>query len=174
MTWAWYSSWLISSAARSAPSCSAAIQDSAASSTSFFPIACTPASSCATVPEPSGRVRAFSDSSAQSPSNVFTTGQPSCAGASTRSHVPAWTGQDGAVTRSIADLDWPVRTARLTLRPAEQRDAASTFAFRRLPDVAHWLTVHTTDLEAWEAGFGERLADTFVVELDGVVIGDLM
>src|SRR3954454_7889978 len=71
MTWAWYSSWLSSSAARSGPSCSAAIQDSAASSTSFLPIVCTPASSACTVPDPSGRLAALSLSSLQSSSNVF-------------------------------------------------------------------------------------------------------
>src|SRR3954452_10221031 len=70
-TCAWYSSWLISSAARAGVSCSAAIQDSAASSTSFFPIECTPASSACTVPESSGRVRALSLSSLQSSSKVF-------------------------------------------------------------------------------------------------------
>ena len=48
------------------------------------------------------------------------------------------------MTRSIADLDWPVRTERLSLRPAEQRDALPTFAFRSLPEVAHWMTNHAT------------------------------
>lgn len=76
--------------------------------------------------------------------------------------------------RSIADLDWPVRTERLSLRPAEQRDALPTFAFRRLPEVSLWMTAHATDPDAWEAGFGERLADTLVIERGGVVIGDLM
>jgi RimJ/RimL family protein N-acetyltransferase len=76
--------------------------------------------------------------------------------------------------RSLTDLAWPTTTERLSLRPAEQRDAAATFAFRSLPEVAHWLTGHPTDLPAWEAGFGERLGDTLVVELDGVVVGDLM
>lgn len=75
--------------------------------------------------------------------------------------------------RSISDLDWPVTTERLSLRPAEQRDAAPTFAFRTLPDVAHWLTHHPQDLGAWEQGFGDRLEQTLVVEKDGVVIGDL-
>src|SRR5690606_1510116 len=51
---------------------SAAIQDSAASSRSFLPMACTPASSWATVPDPSGRVRAFSLSSRHRSSKVFT------------------------------------------------------------------------------------------------------
>ena len=76
--------------------------------------------------------------------------------------------------RTIADLTWPVTTERLSLRPAEQRDAAATFAFRSLPEVAEWITSRTTDLEAWEAGFGDRLVDTLVIELDGTVVGDLM
>src|SRR5690606_19493160 len=68
----WYRSCEISSAVFTSPSYSAAIHTSAASSTTFFPIACTPASSSATVPEPAGRVVAFSDSSANRDSNVFT------------------------------------------------------------------------------------------------------
>jgi len=78
------------------------------------------------------------------------------------------------VPRTIADLDWPVTTERLVLRPAEQRDALPTFAFRSLPEVTRWMTAHATDPVAWEAGFGERLADTLVIEKDGAVIGDLM
>ena len=78
------------------------------------------------------------------------------------------------MTRSIADLDWPVRTERLSLRPAEQRDALTVFAFRTLPEVAEWITSHVTDPDAWEAGYGDRLSDTLIVERDGVVIGDLM
>jgi RimJ/RimL family protein N-acetyltransferase len=77
------------------------------------------------------------------------------------------------VPRTLADVDWPVTTERLTLRPAEQRDAAPTFAFRSLPDVALWLTNHPQDLEEWESGYAERAAHTLVIEKDGVVIGDL-
>ena len=75
--------------------------------------------------------------------------------------------------RSIADLTWPKTTERLTLRPAEQRDALPTFAIRSQPEVAHWLTNLPQDPAAWEEGFGERLASTLIVEKDGVVIGDL-
>ena len=75
---------------------------------------------------------------------------------------------------SIADLTWPVRTERLSLRPAEQRDALPTFAFRTLPEVSEWMTAHATDPEAWEAKFGDRMADTLIIEKDGTVIGDLM
>ncbi|CUR59091.1 GCN5-related N-acetyltransferase [metagenome] len=78
------------------------------------------------------------------------------------------------MTRLLTDLAWPVTTERLSIRPAEQRDAAATFAFRALPEVAEWVTSQTTDLAAWEAGFGGRLADTLVIELDGDVVGDLM
>ena len=75
--------------------------------------------------------------------------------------------------RTIADLDWPVTTERLMLRPAEQRDAMPTYAFRSDETVAHWLTHLPDDPEAWEAGFGERLPNTLIVEKDGAVIGDL-
>ena len=76
--------------------------------------------------------------------------------------------------RDLADVDWPVRTERLLLRPAEQRDALPTFAFRSLPEVSLWVTSLVIDADAWVAGFGERLADTLVIEKDGRVIGDLM
>ena len=78
------------------------------------------------------------------------------------------------MTRGITDLDWPVRTERLSLRPAEPRDALPTFAFRSLPDVSHWMTTQVADPAVWTAGFDERLPDTLVIEKDGVVIGDLM
>ncbi len=74
---------------------------------------------------------------------------------------------------SITDVVWPVTTERLSLRPAEQRDAEPTFAFRTRPEIAQWLTNHPQDLSAWESGFEERADRTLVVEKDGVVIGDL-
>jgi len=77
------------------------------------------------------------------------------------------------VPRSIADLTWPKTTERLSLRPAEQRDARPTFAFRTLPEISHWLTNHPQDLHEWESGFAERSGSTLIVEKDGVVIGDL-
>jgi RimJ/RimL family protein N-acetyltransferase len=78
------------------------------------------------------------------------------------------------VPRTIADLDWPVTTERLTLRPAELRDALPTFGFRHLPEVSRWMTTHVSDRDEWEAGFGERLEKTLVIEKDGAVVGDLM
>lgn len=77
------------------------------------------------------------------------------------------------MSRRIVDLDWPVTTERLTLRLAEQRDALPTYAIRTQPDVARWLTNYPHDPDEWEAGFGDRIANTLVVEQDGTLIGDL-
>lgn len=74
---------------------------------------------------------------------------------------------------SIADLTWPKTTQRLSLRPAEQRDALPTYAIRSQPAVAHWLTNLPQDPAAWEEGYADRVAHTLVVEKDGVLIGDL-
>jgi RimJ/RimL family protein N-acetyltransferase len=71
---------------------------------------------------------------------------------------------------------WPVRTERLTIRPARRSDLEATWAFRRLPEVSRWLTAAPAALEDYRAKFEDpdRLAKTLVVELEGVVIGDLM
>jgi RimJ/RimL family protein N-acetyltransferase len=71
---------------------------------------------------------------------------------------------------------WPVRTARLTLRPAVADDLAATWRYRRLPEVSRWLTRAPATLEEYRGQFldPDRLAMTIVVELEGQVIGDLM
>src|ERR1043165_9990889 len=72
ITWTWYSSCEISSAAASLPSYSAAIQTSAASSTTFLPMAWTPLSTSSAVREVEGSpLAALSCSSAKSSSKVL-------------------------------------------------------------------------------------------------------
>ncbi|MGH8968754.1 MAG: GNAT family N-acetyltransferase [Actinomycetes bacterium] len=73
-------------------------------------------------------------------------------------------------------IAWPVRTERLSLRPAVESDLDATWRIRRTEDVSRWLTSAPTNREDYRAAFEdpERLARTIVVELDGVVIGDLM
>ncbi|HYU86459.1 MAG TPA: GNAT family protein [Kribbellaceae bacterium] len=73
-------------------------------------------------------------------------------------------------------LERPLRTERLTLRPATAADADATFAYRRLEAVGRWLTEVPTELETYRATFAEpaRLATTIVLELDGQLIGDFM
>ena len=73
-------------------------------------------------------------------------------------------------------LAWPVRTARLSLRPATTDDVEATWAFRRLDAVSEWLTRAPATIEAHRAQFEDpgSLAKTLIIELDGEVIGDLM
>jgi hypothetical protein len=50
-------------------------------------------------------------------------------------------------------ISWPVRTDRLTLRPATRDDLEGTWRFRRLDDVSRWLTRAPATLEAYRARF---------------------
>ena len=78
--------------------------------------------------------------------------------------------------RSMHDLTWPVRTERLSIRPATTDDVHATWQFRQLDSVTEWITSAPNSLDAYRAKFEEphRLANTLVIEKDGVVIGDLM
>ncbi|MFT4296569.1 MAG: GNAT family protein [Micropruina sp.] len=76
---------------------------------------------------------------------------------------------------AFARIDWPVHTARLTLRPAEASDAAATWEWRGLPEVNRWLSA-APSRDDYLSAFAEprRLASTLIVERDGAPIGDLM
>ena len=76
----------------------------------------------------------------------------------------------------LEGVAWPVRTERLSLRPATPDDVDATWQFRRLDSVSQWLTREVRTLEEHRTLFvaPESLAKTLVVELDGEVIGDLM
>ena len=80
------------------------------------------------------------------------------------------------VPQDLSAVTWPVRTARLTIRPAEPGDVDATWTFRRLPEVTEWLTQRTGDRAAYAETFlvPDRLATTLVGEQDGAVVGDLM
>lgn len=73
-------------------------------------------------------------------------------------------------------LTLPLTTERLTLRPATPSDAEATWNYRRLPEVAQWLTELPHDPAAYERTFTDpdRLATTVIIELDHTVIGDFM
>jgi RimJ/RimL family protein N-acetyltransferase len=74
----------------------------------------------------------------------------------------------------------PLRTERLTLRPATAADAEPTWRYRRLDSVNEWLTRGPSDLAAYRALFGDptRLAAAVIVALghdaEAPVIGDFM
>jgi RimJ/RimL family protein N-acetyltransferase len=76
----------------------------------------------------------------------------------------------------VDDVQWPVRTSRLVLRPAEVADAEATWRIRRLDAVGRWLSRAPTSLDEHRSTFEDpgSLAKTLVVELDGDVVGDLM
>lgn len=76
----------------------------------------------------------------------------------------------------LATLSWPKTTDRLSIRPATADDVEPTWRFRRLPEVAEWVTTAPSSLEEYGEHFleEERLAKTLVYEVDGVVVGDLM
>jgi RimJ/RimL family protein N-acetyltransferase len=73
-------------------------------------------------------------------------------------------------------VTWPVRTERLTLRPATRDDLEATWRFRRLDVVSRWITRAPTTLAEYRPQFEdpESLARTLVIEHGGAVIGDLM
>ncbi|WP_421740520.1 GNAT family N-acetyltransferase [Cellulomonas sp.] len=73
-------------------------------------------------------------------------------------------------------VPWPVRTARLCLRPATYDDADAVWQVRRQPGVDEWLSHDVGDRDAYLARLRDpdRLAVTLVIELDGQVVGDLM
>jgi RimJ/RimL family protein N-acetyltransferase len=81
-----------------------------------------------------------------------------------------------STTATLQDVAWPIHAERLTLRPAVKSDLDATWRIRRLDAVNKWITAAPTDRESYRAHFEdpERLARTLVIELDGVVIGDLM
>ena len=83
---------------------------------------------------------------------------------------------DGGMSNPLDVITWPVRTDRLTIRPATVDDLHATWGFRRLDDVSRWITRAPTTEAEHRAWFEDpaTLAKTLVVELDGSVIGDLL
>jgi RimJ/RimL family protein N-acetyltransferase len=79
------------------------------------------------------------------------------------------------VSPSFDDVSWPVRTERLSLRPATADDAGVTWPYRSDPATAEWVTRLPTDRAAYDEWFATEavLGATLIVEHDGEVIGDL-
>jgi RimJ/RimL family protein N-acetyltransferase len=77
--------------------------------------------------------------------------------------------------QDLSAVRWPVRTERLTIRPAVAEDADAMFDIRSRPEVGEWLPILPTDRSAWAERFVEpdRLTATLAVEIGGEVAGDL-
>jgi RimJ/RimL family protein N-acetyltransferase len=82
----------------------------------------------------------------------------------------------GDMTLALGALEWPIRTERLLVRPMREADVEATWRFRRLEEVARWLTTMPTTLDQHRQRFEapDRLAASLVFELHGTVIGDLL
>ena len=76
---------------------------------------------------------------------------------------------------TLDEITWPVRTARLGIRPATASDLSAIFAIRTLPEVGRWLPELPASYDEFALRFGrlEMMPKTFVIDLDGVLIGDL-
>lgn len=79
------------------------------------------------------------------------------------------------MSQDLSAVAWPVRTARLTIRPCTVVDLPVLFEIRRRPEVSEWLPTLPTDLDTFVERLSEpdRLAVTLALELDGELIGDL-
>jgi len=75
----------------------------------------------------------------------------------------------------LADVTWPVRTARLTLRLMQTEDLDVLWRIHSSPEGRQW-TGGVIDRPDFDARYStpENLATTLVVLLDDAVIGDVM
>jgi RimJ/RimL family protein N-acetyltransferase len=80
------------------------------------------------------------------------------------------------MTSHPAPISWPIRTARLSIRPATAIDVEPTWQYRREPSVHQWMTSAPATFDEYTEKFLDpsRLEKTLVIERDGEVIGDLM
>ena len=81
-----------------------------------------------------------------------------------------------SVASALDRVTWPRHTERLSIRPATIADTEATWSFRRLDAVSQWITHAPRTIDEYRLQFEDpaSLAKTLVIELDGVVIGDLM
>ena len=80
------------------------------------------------------------------------------------------------MTLSLEDLDWPVRTRRLVIRPAIFDDEEAIWSYRRLEATSMWLHTRHRDRAAFRARFQDpaERANMLVIERGGAVIGNLL
>ena len=83
--------------------------------------------------------------------------------------------EDTPAPKPFERVAWPVRTARLSIRPVTPEDFRRLYEIRAIPEVTQWLTGRPTSYEDYVERYGTpaRLDSTLVVELDGTIIGDL-
>lgn len=77
--------------------------------------------------------------------------------------------------QDLSAVDWPVRSARLTIRPMNAGDVETLWQYRRLPAMYEWLGHDFSSAERFAEKMSppESLVRTLVLELDGRIVGDL-
>lgn len=60
------------------------------------------------------------------------------------------------MTPTVPEINWPVRTDRLTLRPATPEDLRAVYEIRSLPEVGQWMPDLPTSYDAWVLAQGQR------------------
>ena len=79
------------------------------------------------------------------------------------------------MTSPLDPVAWPVRTERLTIRPATPEDTDGLWRVRRIPTVFEWLGHDFSDRDRFAAMMAEPegLSSTLVLEQEGRIVGDL-
>jgi len=82
---------------------------------------------------------------------------------------------EDSAPQDLSAVAWPVRTARLTIRPMVAGDVETLWQYRRIPSMYEWLGHDFSTLERFAEKMSppDSLARTLVVELDGRAVGDL-
>jgi RimJ/RimL family protein N-acetyltransferase len=80
------------------------------------------------------------------------------------------------VAAELSAVDWPVQTKRLVLRPAVASDEDAIWSYRRDEETARWLSSWPVDGAAFRPSVDQpaEWAGMIVIELDGVVIGNVL
>jgi RimJ/RimL family protein N-acetyltransferase len=79
------------------------------------------------------------------------------------------------MTLSLEELDWPVRTRRLVIRPASDADEEAIWSYRRLEATSMWLHTQHRDRAAFTARFQDPAQQAnIVIERSGAVIGNVL
>src|SRR6478752_3967713 len=77
--------------------------------------------------------------------------------------------------QALSAVDWPVRSARLTIRPMVAADVEPLWQYRRIPSMWEWIGHDFSSFERFDEKMSSpgSLARTLVLELDGRPVGDL-
>lgn len=71
---------------------------------------------------------------------------------------------------TLAELEWPRTTSRLSIRPCTEADLPAFWQWYRSPQISEWLTRRAADEAAHIAGHLRAIDDVLVGEADGRIV----